>query len=188
MVVRLLRDPRDHLVVVQQHGQRGLLARLCQPGEDPVVRAAAAPQPHPAAVHRESGQQYDVRLQDGVRPQSCTVRLQQTPSRAHQMPVAPVHRPVEVVVRHQHREQDPYPPRAQCVEQHARARLAAHRDVGGDGTGTCQLRQVQCPPRQNLRGFARVSTGQQLSRREEFTPYSGLSGHVITHQDTANLS
>ena len=61
-VVRLLAGPRSTTsCVVQQHHQRRVGARAPQPGQHAVVRAAAAPQPHPAPVHREP------RQQDGVR-------------------------------------------------------------------------------------------------------------------------
>ena len=70
VVVRFLRDPRDHLVRVQEHDECRVGARPGEPGEDPVVRAAAPPEPHPARVDREAGQQHDVRTGHGVRAEA----------------------------------------------------------------------------------------------------------------------
>lgn len=160
----------------------GAAAGPLQPGEDPVVRATAPPQPHPACVHREPGQQHDLRRQHGVRAEWCPVRLPQAPPRAYE-PLRPlVPRPVEVVVRAQHRQQDFDAPPAQYVEQHACAGFASDGDVRGDRTGPGKRGQISGPPRENQRGLSRVFTGQQGSRGEEFTPYGSLSGHLMRHR------
>ena len=46
-----------------------------QPGEHPVVAAAAAPQPQSAPVHREPRQQHRVGLRDRLRAEACAGRL-----------------------------------------------------------------------------------------------------------------
>ena len=118
VVVRFIGNPRDHLVVVQQDDQRGVRPGRREPGQHPVVRPAAAPQPHPAAVHGQAGQQDRVRVQDRVRAEPRPVRLQQPPGRRARGARAPSYTAQSrSLSAHEDRQQHPYAPRPQRVQQ-----------------------------------------------------------------------
>lgn len=149
-----------------------------QPGQHPVVAAAAPPQPHPCPVHREAGQQHRVGVQDGGGAQARAVRLKEPPPRREQMVRAPVGRPVQVVVGQEDRQQHPHATPAQRFQEGTGARFAPHGDVRGDRTGVGQFGQAQGLLGQNRGRPGGVLLRQEGPRGEQFAPQGALRGRL----------
>ena len=145
-------------------------APRADPGQRPVVGAAAPAQPQAAAVHRERGHDHQVGTGDGA---DAARRLggSSSPRGPGGQRVRPlVRRPVQVVRRPQQRQQDVGAALPQRVDQAAGLRLGADRDS----------RRRPCPPSapRAARAPRRAAAGPRRCARPRSSPRACQPQHA----------
>lgn len=114
-------------------------------GQRPVVRTSAAAQSMATVVDRQRRSQHRIGPGDRIGAEAWTDGLDQSTGSTGQCVVTGVDRPVQIVVRTQHRQQYPLAEIVEHPEQPSGAGLEADGDVARDNRGTHDLRGAQQP-------------------------------------------